>query len=147
MTSICWPSPMSMTGMRTGGAGGFSSGVLRRGSISGSGSSKRGEEYSLLESEKKALRVMVLVMRMVRGVREDGENALVLEESAARVRVARSDDRFDSLMFNSVVYRLDICMCVCVCLCFKKEDCTARYLRGTSMVTRNRSTYCRATAG
>ena len=43
MTSICFPSPMSITGIRTGGAGGLSSGDLRRGSISGSGSSKRGE--------------------------------------------------------------------------------------------------------
>lgn len=43
---------MSITGMRTGGACGFSSGVLRRGSISGSGSSKRGDLYE--SSEKKA---------------------------------------------------------------------------------------------
>ena len=81
MTSICLPSPVSMTGMRTGGEG-CSSGFLRRGSISGSGSSMR------IASLKKALVAVVeALVGLARLSDAEGEKASMDPSAIAAMMV------------------------------------------------------------
>lgn len=93
ITSI-WPVPVSITGIRTGGAGGLSSGFLRRGSTSGSGS----DAWKSPDIKPK-----VRVFDTAAAAR----GLLVVGENPMQVGAANKDERIAAVIRMIGVSRLD----------------------------------------
>lgn len=98
-----------MTGIRTGGAGGFSSGDFLRGSTSGSGSSNRGDEYE--SSLKNALHWDCCDFRIERVLDADGEKAFTDNGVKATMIAADSVVDFIAQLEGYMDINLEIYLC------------------------------------